>query len=315
MGERVAIRYRLEINLGHKEVPVTQLRKMMLEELQRRNYAQSTVEAYISALREFARYFNRPPDQLGPDHIRQFQLYLLRDRKLATNTVKQRMAAIQFFFARTLKRPYLRDDFPYPKGPRRLPAVLSQEEVTRLIDAASNLSHRAILMILYSTGVRRSEVVRLKVGDIDSERMVIHIRQGKGRKDRDVPLSQKLLETLRQYWRWAKPKTYLFPGQSGEDVPLTTKAVWHACQGAVQRAGIPKKISPHSLRHSYATHLLESGADLRTIQLLLGHADIKHTTVYLHLSQRHLHAVTNPLDSLPVTDAASVKLPRRKQAK
>jgi integrase/recombinase XerD len=197
--------------------------------------------------------------------------------------VKQRMAAIQFFFARTLKRPYRRDDFPYPKGPRRLPAVLSQQEVTRLIDAASNLSHRAILMILYSTGVRRSELVRLKVGDIDSERMVIHIRQGKGRKDRDVP--------------------------------LTTKAVWHACQGAVQRAGIPKKISPHSLRHSYATHLLESGADLRTIQLLLGHADIKHTTVYLHLSQRHLHAATNPLDSLPVTDAASAKLPRRKQAK
>jgi site-specific recombinase XerD len=157
--------------------------------------------------------------------------------------------------------------------------------------------------------------VHLKVEDIDSKRMVIHVRQGKGSKDRDVPLSLKLLETLREYWRWAKPKAYLFPGQSGKDVPLTTKAVWHACQNAVQRAGIPKKISPHSLRHSYATHLLESGADLRTIQLLLGHADIKHTTVYLHLSQRHLHAVTNPLDSLPVTDAASAKRPRRKQAK
>jgi integrase/recombinase XerD len=294
---------------------VTQLRKMMLDELQRRNYAQSTVEAYVSALRDFAKYFKRPPDQLGPDHIRRFQLYLLRDRKLATNTVKQRMAAIQFFFARTLKRPYLRDDFPYPKGPRRLPAVLSPEEVTRLIDSASNLSHRAILMILYSTGVRRSELVHLKVGDVDSQRMVIHIRQGKGSKDRDVPLSPKLLETLRAYWRWAKPKTYLFPGRGGEDVPLTPKAVWHACHGAVLRAGIPKKISPHSLRHSYATHLLESGADLRTIQLLLGHADIKHTTVYLHLSQRHLHAVANPLDSLPITGTASAKLPRRKPAK
>jgi integrase/recombinase XerD len=294
---------------------VTHLRKMMLEELQRRNYAQSTVEAYVSALRDFAGYFKRPPDQLGPDHIRQFQLYLLRDRKLATNTVKQRMAAIQFFFARTLKRPYLRGDFPYPKSPQRLPAILSQEEVTRLIDSASNLSHRAMLMILYSTGVRRSELVHIKVSDIDSERMVIHIRQGKGSKDRDVPLSSKLLDTLREYWRWAKPKTYLFPGQSGGDVPLTTKAVWHACQDAVHRAGIPKRISPHSLRHSYATHLLESGADLRTIQLLLGHADIKHTTVYLHLSQRHLHAVTNPLDTLTVTDAASTRLPRRKQAK
>jgi integrase/recombinase XerD len=294
---------------------VTQLRKMMLEELQRRNYAKSTVDAYVLALRDFAKYFKRPPDQLGPNHIRQYQLYLLRDRKLATNTVKQRMAAIQFFFARTLKRPYLRDDFPYPKSPKRLPAVLSQEEVARLIDSASNLSHRVMLMILYSTGVPRAELVHLKVGDIDSERMVIHVRQGKGGKDRDVPLSPKLLETLREYWRSAKPKTYLFPGQSGDDVPLTTKAVWHACRGAVRRAGIPKKVSPHCLRHSYATHLLESGADLRTIQLLLGHADIKHTTVYLHLSQRHLHAVTNPLDALPVADAASAKLPRRKPAK
>src|SRR5271154_2965174 len=190
---------------------MTHLRKMMLEELQRRNYAQSTVVAYISALQEFGQYFGTPPDQLGPDHIRQFQLHLLRDRKLAANTVKQRMAAVQFFFARTLKRPYLREDFPYPKIPRRLPVVLSQEEVTRLIDAASNLSHRAMLMTLYSTGLRRSEVARLQVRDIDSERMVIHVRQGKGRKDRDVPLSPKLLETLREYWRWRRPQSYLFP--------------------------------------------------------------------------------------------------------
>jgi site-specific recombinase XerD len=287
----------------------------MLDELQRRNYAQSTVEAYVSALRDFAKYFKRPPDQLGPDHIRQFQLYLLRERKLAINTVKQRMAAIQFFFARTLKRPYLRDDFPYPKSPQRLPAILSQEEVTRLIDSASNLSHRAMLMTLYSTGVRRAELVHLKIGDIDSKRMIIHVRQGKGSKDRDVPLSTKLLDTLREYWRWAKPKNYLFPGQGGENEPLTTKAVWHACQAAARRAGIPKKISPHCLRHSYATHLLESGADLRTIQLLLGHADIRHTTVYLHLSQRHLHAVANPLDALPVSDVTSAKPPRRRPSK
>ena len=294
---------------------MTQLRKQMLEELQRRNYAQSTVDAYVHALYDFTKHFMRPPDQLGPEEIRQFQLHMLRDQKLATNTVKQRMAAIQFFFARTLKRPYVRNDFPYPKSPQRLPVVLSQDEVTRLIDSASNLSHRAMLMTLYSTGVRRAELVHLKVDDIDSKRMVIHVRQGKGRKDRDVPLSMKLLETLREYWRSAKPKSYLFPGQTGPDSPLTTKAVWHACRNAAQRAGIPKKISPHCLRHSYATHLLESGADLRTIQLLLGHADIKHTTVYLHLSQRHLHAVTNPLDTLPVTDVTTVKPSRRRQAK
>ena len=297
---------------------MTHLRKMMLEELQRRNYAKSTVVAYTSALRDFAKYFHKPPDQLGPEHIRQFQLHLLRDRKLAASTVKQRMAAVQFFFVRTLKRAYLREDFPYPKVPRRLPEILSQEEVTRLIDSASNLSHRAILMTLYSTGMRRSELVRLKVGDVDSRRMVIHVRQGKGSKDRDVPLSQKLLETLREYWRWGKPKTYLFPGQPGKrgsDVPLTAKAVWHACHGAVRRAGIQKRISPHSLRHSYATHLLESGADLHTIQLLLGHADMRHMTVYLHLSQRHLHAVANPLDGLAVSDPGSAKRPRRKQRK
>jgi integrase/recombinase XerD len=295
---------------------VTRLRKMMLEELQRRNYAQSTVVAYIHALREFAQHFNRPPDQLGPEHIRQFQLYLIRDRKLAARTVKQRMSAVHFFFNKTLKRAYLRADFPYPKVPRRLPVILSQEEVTRLIDSASNLSHRAMLMTLYSTGVRRSELVRLKTGDIDSRRMLIHVRQGKGSKDRDVPLSPKLLETLREYWRWVKPQTYLFPGfgKRRAGAPLTTKAVWHACQGAVRRAGIQKKVSPHTLRHSYATHLLESGADLRTIQLLLGHADIKDTAVYLHLSQRHLHAAANPLDSLPVSDVSSAKPPRRKQA-
>jgi site-specific recombinase XerD len=291
---------------------------MMLDELQRRNYAQTTVEAYTHALREFAQYFHRPPDQLGPEHIQQFQLYLLRDRKLAANTVKQRVAAVRFFFVRTLKRRYLREDIPYPKAPRRLPVVLSQEEVTRLIDAASNLSHRAMLMTLYSTGLRRAEMVRLKVSDIDSQRMVMHVHQGKGSKDRDVPLSPKLLETLREYWRWRKPRTYLFPGGAanhGKDVPLTPKAVWLACRKAAVQAEIQKPISPHTLRHSYATHLLEAGADLRTIQLLLGHADIKHTTVYLHLSQRHLHAVANPLDALAVSDPAQTRRSRRKQTK
>jgi len=293
---------------------VTRLRKMMLEELQRRNYAQTTVEAYTLALRQFAEYFHRPPDQLGPEHIREFQLHLLRDRKLAPATVKQRMAAVQFFFAQTLKRPYLRQDFPYPKVPRRLPVVLSQDEVAKLINAASNLAHRAMLMTLYSTGLRRSEVARLKVNDIDSQRMVIHVRQGKGRKDRDVPLSPKLLETLREYWRWKRPSTYLFPsGITNRDKggPITGKALWHACHNAIHRAGIRKKVGPHTLRHSYATHLLEAGADLRTIQLLLGHADIKHTTVYLHLSQRHLHAVTNPLESL--TLSAPQDTPRRRK--
>jgi site-specific recombinase XerD len=232
---------------------------MMLEELQRRNYAQTTVEAYIHALQDFAQYFHRPPDQLGPEHIRQYQVYLLRDRKLAANTVKQRVAAVRFFFVRTLKRPYLREDIPYPKAPRRLPVVLSQEEVARLIDAASNLSHRAMLMTLYSTGLRRAEMVRLKVSDIDSQRMVMHVHQGKGSKDRDVPLSPKLLETLREYWRWRKPRTYLFPaGAANRDksAPLTPKAAWHACRKAAVQAGIQKPISPHTLRHYAASRTM-----------------------------------------------------------
>ena len=193
---------------------MTHLRKMMLEELQRRNYAQSTAEAYVHALKEFAAYYHRSPDRLGPKEINQFQLHLLRDRKLAVRTVMQRVAAVRFFYIHTLKRSYPPNTFRYPKTPQRLPVILSQEEVQRMIDAATSLLHRVLLMILYSTGMRRAEVTRLKVSDIDSQRMMIHIRQGKGGKDREVPLSLKLLETLREYWRWKKPQGYLFPGEA-----------------------------------------------------------------------------------------------------
>jgi integrase/recombinase XerD len=294
------------------------LRKMMLDELQRRNYAQSTADAYVHALKEFAAYYHRRPDQLGPKEISQFQLHLLRDRKLAVRTVKQRVAAVRFFFIHTLKRPYLPSVFPYPKTPQRLPVILSQEEVQRMMDAATTLSHRTLLMTLYSTGMRRAEVTRLKVSDIDSQRMMIHIKQGKGGKDRDVPLSPKLLETLREYWRWKKPRVYLFPGeakQGSNGNHLTPKAVYYACKGAARRAGIHKKVGPHTLRHSFATHLLEFGADLRTIQLLLGHADIKHTTIYLHRSQRHLRACRNPLDEIAISDLTNASRSRKNRMK
>jgi len=287
---------------------------MMLDELQRRNYAQSTAEAYIHALKEFAAYYHRPPDQLGPKEISQFQLHLLRDRKLSARTVKQHIAALRFFFNLTLKRRYPPNEFCYPKTPQRLPVILSQGEVKTMIDAATSLLHRTLLMTLYSTGMRRAEITRLKVNDIDSRRMVIHIKQGKGSKDRDVPLSPKLLETLREYWRWKKPREYLFPGeakQGSNGDHLTPKAVYHACKGAARRAGIQKNVGPHTLRHSFATHMLESGADLRTIQLLLGHTDIRHTTVYLHLSRRHLHACPNPLDELPVSDLSNASRSRK----
>lgn len=295
---------------------MTHLRRVMLEELQRRNYAKTTVEYYIRAVEQFAKHFNRPPDQLNQDHLRTYQAYLLRERKLEPRTVKLHVSALRFFFVKTLKRRYLLDDTPYPKVPRRLPTILTVQEVQRLIDAARTLTDRTMLMVLYSTGMRNAEMRLLQVCDIDSKGMLIHIQHGKGGRDRYVPLSQTLLETLRVYWRWMKPKTWLFPGTIAgwrADKPITPKVVWDACQFAATRAQIETRVSAHVLRHSYATHLLEAGADLRTIQLLLGHVKLEHTVIYLHLSQRHLHAVTNPLDTMPVSGPDTAHRSRRLQ--
>jgi site-specific recombinase XerD len=231
-------------------------------------------------------------------------------RKLSGNSVAQRTAALRFLFVKTLKRSYMLEHIPFPKVPLRLPTVLSPEEVTRLIDAAPNLLYRTILMTLYSTGMRRGELVQLKASDIDKELMLVHIREGKGQRDRNVPLSPKLLEALREYWRWMKPVTYLFPGVvDGHrvDTPASDKIVWHACRVAAQRAGITKHVHPHTIRHCFATHLLEAGADLPSIQKLLGHADIRDTTIYLHLSRKHLKAVANPLDEIPITSSTDLR--------
>ena len=293
---------------------MTQLRKMMLEELQRRNYSQTTVTSYVKMVAAFAKHFDRPPDQMGPEQIRAYQVYLINERKLNARTVGHHTAALRFFYCKTLKRAYPIEEVPYPKAPRRLPTILTQEEAVRLIDAASNLFHRAMLMTVYSTGMRRAEMCQLKVEDIDSDRMLIHIRQGKGRRDRDVPLSPKLLETLRQYWLWMKPRTYLFPGTvngSRADKPITPKMLWEACREAAQRAGITKAVRPHLLRHSFATHLLEGGADLPTLQALLGHADLKPTSIYLHLSERHLRAAGTPLDNVELSSPDQVKRSRK----
>jgi site-specific recombinase XerD len=287
---------------------------MMLEELQRRNYCQSTVKDYLKIVEVFAKHFHCPPDQLGPDQIRAYQAYLFTERKLNARTVGHHTAALRFFFCKTLKRAYPIEEVPYPKAPRRLPTILTQDEVVRLIDSASNLYHRAMLMTVYSTGMRRAEMCNLKVEDIDSDRMLIRIRQGKGRRDRDVPLSPTLLETLREYWRWMKPKTYLFPGTVKglrADKPISTKMVWHACREAAQHAGITKAVRPHLLRHSFATHHLEAGSDLPTVQALLGHADLKPTSIYLHLSERHLRAAGTPLDHAKLTSLEQVKRSRR----
>jgi integrase/recombinase XerD len=263
---------------------VTPLRQRMLEELQRRNYSSETIRGYIFAVREFAEYYNKSPEQMGAEELRHYQVHLLQKRKLAPGTVEIRISALRF--------------------------LLSHEEVTQLIEAAPNLLYRTILMILYGTGLRRAEVVRLKVSDIDSQRMVIRVRQGKGARDRDVPMSAKLLEALREYWRWNKPKEYLFPsspGHRGLNQPASDKTVWNACQTAAKRAGLRKHIGAHTLRHTYATHLLEAGTDLRTIQLLLGHTHLEDTTVYLHLSQQQLHTAINPLDQVTIRSYAEAR--------
>lgn len=285
---------------------MTHLRKLMLEELQRRNYSEETIRSYIHAVEDFSRRFDCPPDRLGPRHIREYQAELFQKRKLSSGTVVIRLAALRFFYTKTLRRAWSVADTPYPKRSHRLPAILSQEEVAQLIDAASTAFHRALLMTLYATGARNAEVTRLKFSDVDSKRMVIHIQGGKGRQDRDVMLSPRLLEELREHWHRLrrKPRVWLFPGNHDHcaDHPIDTKTVWHACQQAAKRAGIQKGVHPHTLRHCFATHLLEDGADLRTIQILLGHHDLKETALYLHLSQRHLNTTASPLDLLKLKD-------------
>src|ERR1700680_1604744 len=271
---------------------------------QRRNYSAITTRNYLRVVTEFAKYFGKSPDKLGPNELRTYQAYLLTERKLTPGTVINRVAALRFFFVKTLKRHQFREFLPYPRDRRRLPTVLSQEEVSQLINGAGNLFRRTLLMTLYGTGMRRAELARLKVGDVDSQRMIIRVVEGKGGKDRDLPLSPALLETLREYWRWRKPKEYLFPRRShrGPEQPVSDKTVWTVCCEAAQRAAIRKRVTPHTLRHSWATHLLEAGTDLRTIQILLGHGDLETTAKYLHLSQRHLQRVQNPLEELTLSN-------------
>jgi site-specific recombinase XerD len=280
---------------------VTQLRKKVLEELERRNYSQATARCYVGAIRRLAKYFHRSPDQLDLEQIREYQLHMIK-RGLRPKTVMIQMAAFRFLFTKVLKRRYTRDDLPLPKTPKRqVPVVLSREEVARLIECASNLRHRTILMALYATGMRRSELCLLRTEDIDKERMVIRIRHGKGGKAREVPLSPKLLEQLRDYYRSLKLKTHwVFPSLQARRAgqPMTAKAIWHACEFAARRAGITKHVHPHTLRHCFATHLFDSGAELPVVQTLLGHSDPRDTMIYLEISTRKLRAAPNPLDTL-----------------
>jgi len=280
---------------------MTRLRQRMIEDLQLRNYSPLTIRSYTKAVADFARHFNRPPDQLGPEQIRAYQLHLLHERKLAPSTLQVRTAALRFFYTQTLKQNWFVENVARPKVPRKLPTVLSLEEVTALLDATPNLKHRALLATLYATGLRCAEALQLKSTDIDSERMVILVREGKGQRPRQVMLCPKLLNLLRAYWRWRRPTNWLFPGQDPNS-PMHPSGVRQICQGLAQKLGIHKRVSPHTWRHSFATHLLDAGADLRTIQVLLGHASLKTTARYLHVSVRRVQATQSPLQELPIRD-------------
>ena len=281
---------------------MTHYEKVTRDEIARRNYSEATTRAYLRVLNDLGAYFQRPPDRLGPEQIREYTAHLVRDRKLANNTVNQRVGALRFYYFKVLKKRWGGDEMPYPKKSVRLPVIWSPDEVARLIEAAPTAFYRTILMTLYATGLRRAEVAALKLTDVDSARMVLHVQEGKGRRDRDVVLSPHLLEELRQHYRrlHRKPAVWLFPGGTHHtaDTPITEKVVWHACRQAAKRAGVDKPLHPHTLRHCFATHLVEAGADLRTVQLLLGHSDLRETMLYIHLSRRHVAATASPLDSL-----------------
>ena len=290
---------------------MTKLLQRLHDELVRRQYSPITIRSYVRIVEHFRRQAGGRLDRLGPDAIRQYHLSLLREGRVSVETVVTHVCALRFFCRHVLRRRNVYEDLPYPKRRARLPVVLSPDEVQRLIAGAKNLYHRTLLLTLYGAGLRRAELCDLKVRDIDSQRMMLRVERGKGGRDREIPLSPTLLSALRAYYRWMRPQTYLFPGTRHgwrADAPISPKVVWDAVQYAVRAAGLQKRVTPHTLRHSYATHLLEAGADLRTIQLLLGHADLSHTTVYLHLSRRHLQAAPNPLEQLRVV--APPVLPR-----
>jgi site-specific recombinase XerD len=278
---------------------MTPLRQRMLEDMRLRNLSPHTQAAYIDQVARFARHFGQSPDRLGPEQIRAYQLYLTDERRLAPRSIIVAIGALRFLYHVTLGRAWdPAQVLPIPKRTKTLPIVLSPEEVVRFLDAVHLPNHRMILTACYAAGLRVTEALRLTVPAIDSHRMVLRVEQGKGKKDRYVMLSPKLLELLRAWWRQRRPRHWLFPSQRA-DVPMTREAVERACRRAQRRSQLHKPITPHSLRHSFAVHLLEAGTDVRTIQLLLGHGSLTTTQRYLQISTRSVCATRSPLDLLP----------------
>ncbi len=275
---------------------MTVLRRRMTEDLAIRNYAAATIRRYIEAVAQLARHYNRSPDLLTTEDVRAF-LVALVERGVSTSLLKQIVCAVRFLFRVTLGRDFPTRLIPFPRSERRLPVILSRAEVVALLRAVTNLKHRALLTTAYATGVRVSELARIQVTDIDRQRMILRVRQGKGRKDREAPLPQELLDLLRTYWLADRPRPWLFPGQRS-DRPISKDAVEKICQGACAKAGLTKRATPHSFRHAIATHLIEDGISIRAVQELLGHKSLRTTQQYMHLTPQATQAVRSSLDGL-----------------
>jgi len=281
------------------EAPISPLRRRMIDDMTMRKLAPRTQEGYIRAIKGFSAFLGASPDTASFEDLRRYQLHVVSSGA-GVPTINHTLTALRFLFMVTLRKPDVVIYLPFVRAPRRLPVVLSPEEAARLLDAAPGLKYKAALSVAYGAGLRASEVISLKVTDIDSARMVIRVEQGKGRKDRYVMLSPHLLDLLRTWWRAARPQDWLFPGQNPVN-PLTTRQLNRACHAAAQMAEIEKPVSLHTLRHSFATHLLEQKVDIRVIQVLLGHKKLDTTALYTRVGLKALGEVTSPLEHLAVT--------------
>lgn len=276
-----------------------EFRDRMRQELEIRGCSPKTVDAYLGAMKGLVRHYMRPPDQLTPDDIKRYQHHLIQERGLSYSTLNVAVSAFRFFYHELLEVSWEVSRLPYHKKPKRLPVILSREEVVRVFEAAGAVTWRAIFVTIYGAGLRLSECLHLRVGDIDSGRMVLEVRRGKGAKDRYVPLSESLLRLLRAYWVARRPSQLLFPGDQ-PDRPLSPTTVQRRFKAAARRADISKRVTPHSLRHAFATHMLEDGVHVRALQRILGHRSLSTTTIYLHCTKEYMDGIKSPLDRLSV---------------
>ncbi len=276
---------------------MTSLRQRMLEDLRVRNYSMNTQRRYTECVANFAKHFGKSPEKLGIKHIRSFQVHLVDEKRCSWTVLNQTVCALRFLYLTTLNKSWSVRHIPYAKGEKKLPVVLSQREAAKLLSVIDNMKHLTMVLLGYSGGLRISEIANIQIKDIDSERMVINIRQGKGRKDRIVPLSPTLLEIARQHWLINRPDGFLFPGRVSSR-PVSTSTIGNAVKKAAKAARIKKNVTTHTLRHSFATHHLEAGTDLRTVQMMMGHTSLKTTSIYLHVSTDRIRSAKTPIELL-----------------